>query len=221
MIGQPDSGQSDAIDPTDSPPPSLRFDGWELGEQLKHVERVLAAEKTTRKMECSPRIRVDQAHELAERHHRPQRSRPSRQRTLQVSSFLSVVIWPLMGVGLMAFVCGGVLVGWSLLTGRNELWTLGLPTALIGQIGLLTGLLFQLERIWGHHRTAVAKLEHVDEELHDLKTTTTLLSTTHSPAGAAFYAHLAGGASPQLLLTDLKSQLDLLAVKLGESDQRG
>ena len=42
-----------------------------------------------------------------------------------------------------------------------------------------------------------------------------MLGTTHGPS-AAFYAHWAGGAAPQILLTDLKSQLDLLAVKLAD-----
>jgi hypothetical protein len=34
----------------------------------------------------------------------------------------------------------------------------------------------------------------------------------------AFYSHLADGASPQLLLTDLKSQLDLLAMKMAREE---
>ena len=42
-----------------------------------------------------------------------------------------------------------------------------------------------------------------------------LSAHVHSP-GETFYSHLAGGANPQLLLSDLKSQLDLLADKIGE-----
>jgi hypothetical protein len=62
----------------------------------------------------------------------------------------------------------------------------------------------------------VAKLDQVDSQLDELRTVTRLLgSAHHSPAGA-FYSHLADGAGPGLLLTDLKSQLDLLAMKLAE-----
>ena len=53
----------------------------------------------------------------------------------------------------------------------------------------------------------------VDEQLHDLRTAATLPSAAHGPSGA-FYAHWAGGAGPEILLADLKSQLDLLALKL-------
>ena len=68
---------------------------------------------------------------------------------------------------------------------------------------------------WRDGRSAAAKLDEVDEELHDLKTTAAMLSETHSPS-SAFYAHYAGGANAQLLLADLKGQLDLLAIKIGQ-----
>jgi hypothetical protein len=42
------------------------------------------------------------------------------------------------------------------------------------------------------------------------------MSVTHSAPAQSFYAHMAGGASPQLLLADLKGQLDLLAVRMSE-----
>jgi len=119
----------------------------------------------------------------------------------------------------MSFVCGAILLGWSLGSGRQELWNLGLPISLGGQVALLAGLLLQLDRLWHHSRTACAKLDNVDERLHELKRTTALLGTTHTSAANAFYSHLAGGASPQLLLTDLKSQLDLLALRLGTENQ--
>ena len=86
---------------------------------------------------------------------------------------------------------------------------------LAGQVALVLGLALQLDRIWHDNRHAAARLQTVDEEIDELKTTTSLLGTTHGPS-AAFYAHWAGGAGPDILLTDLKSQLDLLAVKLAK-----
>jgi hypothetical protein len=59
-------------------------------------------------------------------------------------------------------------------------------------------------------------LEEVDESLDDLKRNTALLGLTHSPASQAFYAHMAQGASPTILLTDLKGQIDLLAQRMAE-----
>ncbi len=217
--------------PADSPSVSAEepsrpvFDSWELGEQLRHVERVLAAEQTPggpepAEQEPRPVFRFDQAHE-PNRRRRPHSRRGSLGRSQEASGSagLRALVWPLLALGLMTFVCGGVLVGWSLAAGRSELWTLGLPIALVGQIGLLTGLVLQLEKIWEDHRAAAAKLDHVDEELHDLKTTTTLLGTSRCAPGTSFYAHMVGGASPQMLLTDLKSQLDLLAVKISREEK--
>ncbi len=73
----------------------------------------------------------------------------------------------------------------------------------------------QLDRIWRDSRRAAARLQTVDKQIHDLKTTTSLLGTTHAPSNA-FYAHWAGGAGSDVLLSDLKSQLDLLAAKLAK-----
>jgi hypothetical protein len=113
----------------------------------------------------------------------------------------------------MGFACGLSLIGWSMHTGRQELWSIGMPIILAGQIALVLGLVLQFDRIWRDSRRAADKMETVDEQLHDLKTATSLLGTTHGPS-SAFYAHWASGAGAEILLSDLKSQLDLLAVKL-------
>jgi len=118
----------------------------------------------------------------------------------------------------MGLVCGGILLGWWAVTGRGELWSIGLPILFGGQVALVLGLLMQLERLWRDSRSAAAKLENVDRQIHQLNTTTSLIgSGSHSPGGA-FYSHLAGGANPDLLLSDLKGQLDLLAMKLSERE---
>lgn len=116
----------------------------------------------------------------------------------------------------MCLACGGVLLGWSLVTGRSELWNLGLPLALLGQAGLLVGLVLQLENLWQSNRETTHTLDELDEQLLELRHATTLLTTTHSTSAQSFYTHLAEGASPQLMLADLKGQLDLLAVKMAK-----
>ena len=129
----------------------------------------------------------------------------------------SILVWSLVGFGIMAFVCGAILLAWSLIAGRGELWTLGMPVCLAGQLGLLLGLVFQLSRLWDDNRQTATQLASVDQRLDDLKQTATLLTTGHSAPAQSFYAHLAGGANPQLLLADLKSQLDLLAVQMASA----
>ena len=126
----------------------------------------------------------------------------------------SPLVWGALSLGLMAFVCGAVLLGWSVAAGRSDLWSLGMPITLGGQFGLLLGLLLQLESLWEGNRNTVDKLDEVDQRLDNLNHTTTLMSTSHSSPAQAFYVHMAGGASPHLLLADLKGQLDLLATQM-------
>lgn len=126
----------------------------------------------------------------------------------------SLLGWTFTLLGLTVFVCGGVLMGWSLAEDRGELWHAGLPLVLVGQGVLLVGLVLQLERMWHNHRRASDDLHKFDEELADLKQTTDLLGTTQSTASQAFYSHLAAGASSEVLLADLKGQMDMMAVQM-------
>jgi hypothetical protein len=119
----------------------------------------------------------------------------------------------------MVFVCGGILMGWSVISNRPELWSVGLPMAAGGQIALLLGLVMQLDRLWHDSRQAASKLDHVDEQLHDLKANATMMHNDHASPSGEFYTHLASGAGPHLLLTDLKSQIDLLAMKMDQIDE--
>ena len=114
----------------------------------------------------------------------------------------------------MALACGGVLIGWSVLGSRDDLWSLGMPLAVMGQAGLVIGLLLQLEGLWRTSKKTEETLTQLDGKLHDLAHTTTMLGTTRSTPAQSFYVHMAEGASPHLLLADLKGQLDLLAERL-------
>jgi hypothetical protein len=129
---------------------------------------------------------------------------------------LAVGVWLGLSLGVMALVCGGILLAWSIIEKRPELWPIGLPIAIAGQVALLLALVLQLDRVWRKGRSTAAKLDDVEGQIHDLRSATAMLSTTHSSPATAFYAHYCGGASPEMLLTDLKSQLDLLAVKIGQ-----
>jgi hypothetical protein len=70
--------------------------------------------------------------------------------------------------------------------------------------------------LWQANRRNTETLENVDRRLHQINHAATLLRTSHGSPGQSFYAHLAEGAHPHLLLSDLKGQLDLLANKLSQ-----
>jgi hypothetical protein len=126
----------------------------------------------------------------------------------------STAAWLVLSLGLSLFACGAVLLGWSLAMDRPDLWPIGLPLALVGQAGLLLGLILQLDGLWQTNRQTAAALSDLDGELSRVRHATTLLTTSRSTSAQSFYAHLANGASPQILLTDLKGQLDLLAQQM-------
>ena len=213
-----------ASGPSAGAPPA--YDGWELDEQLRHIQRILdpghreTEPRVTKSPDRTTTRRRDAPHAGPPHRHATPSAKTARRRHRDEpgvsTSAIGVLAWTALSLGTAAFVCGGVLLGWALFGGREELHALGLPIALGGQVALLIGLLLQLDRLWNHSHTAAAKHDNVDEQLHELKTATTLLGTTHSSAAGAFYSHLVGGASPGLLLNDLKSQLDILALKLSD-----
>jgi len=203
--------------------PSRPTDEWDQEFQLEDIGRAVRVDR--------PQVgegkeglfyqyhRLDAAHDSPAGRHSEAANRLASGQSPQPDAgfaFLSLLIWSALLLGLMTFVCGGVLLAWSILGGREELWSIGLPITLAGQIALLIGLVLQLDRLWHDHRNTAAKLDHFDEELNELKTTTTILGNGQVVGGGNFYAHLAGGAGPELLLADLKGQLDLLAMKVGK-----
>jgi len=201
-----------------------------LGEKLRHIERVLQPGKSTATLPKTSAIdfRVDGSHAgPPEWHGRLRRKKPAghRKRPLQVKQetvgegTAGLSVWTAVSLGVMLLVCGGILLVWSMLAARPELWNIGLPVAVAGQVALVVGLVLQLDRLWHHNRHTAAKLDNVDEQLHDLRSAAAMLTTSHSSPATAFYSHFTNGASPQMLLADLKGQLDLLAGKLGQTDR--
>lgn len=152
----------------------------------------------------------------AKRHSRP--AAPPREEPATDSGLTTgqVGSWALITIGLMAFVCGGVLLACSLLYEKDHLWRIGLPLVMGGQAALILGLVLQMEGLWHSSQQTSHTLDQIDDRIDELQQATTSLTTTHSPPAATFYAHYAQGASPHVLLADLKGQLDLLAIKMAE-----
>lgn len=202
-------------------PPPL-YDPWEMEEELRHIRRVLRGEKPPEEADqpaCrGEHSRMESAHAEPAGWHYPvaqASARRKKARSSPANALLAMLSWTVLSLGLMAFVCGGVLLGWSMVTGRQDLWTLGMPIALGGQIVLIVGLILQLDHLWHDNRDTAAKLDHVDQRLHHLKTTT-LLGRKQASLAGALSCDPAEDISPRLLLADLKSQLDQLAVKIGQ-----
>ena len=193
------------------------YDEWELDQNVRQLQakvgswrRIDGAERertpAARKREAQrPRRRVDAAHAQVPAPHKPRRQ--SRRRT---SSWAGNALT----IGLMAFACGAALLVWAVVGARDDLWGIGLPFAVAGQAGIVTGLLLHVERIWQSSRDAAGKLVEVKAQLRRLERTASLVNTTHGTAAQAFYAHLSEEVHPQILLADLQGQLDMLATTM-------
>ena len=202
------AGRLDAQRPP-KPAPALPADDWQLEADVRGVHRLVEKLRST--------SRLDQPAAISGPHQPPSAPEPARSSSSEraTSPTSNFVAWTLLSAGLATFACGAVLLGWSFATGRQDLWPLGMPLALGGQAALLLGLVLQLDGLWQTSRKNEKTLSALDDELSRVRQTT-LLSTPHSGPGQTFYAHLAEGASPQLLLADVKGQLDLLAQRIAK-----
>jgi hypothetical protein len=106
------------------------------------------------------------------------------------------------------------MIAWSIAHGGSEFWDQALALTLAGQGTLIFSLVLVVSRLWRNSRHTSGKLHQVHTELGQLQRTADALSAMRSGGAPAFYAELVRGASPQMLLTNLKGQLDQLATRL-------
>lgn len=203
-------------------PPHRSWESWELAEDLRAADRLVQTLGIRR---------VDSAHETPLNSAAPAsdlRVRSTARERIHAAGGTrfkrrprrgSLLTWSILSLGLMTFAFGAVLLGWSFWMGRADLWRLGMPFTLTGQAALVIGLILQLDGLWRSNQAAEESLDELDVQLDELRRATTLLSASHSSPSQSFYSHMASGAGPRLLLADLKSQLDLLAIKLGDEKQ--
>jgi hypothetical protein len=126
-----------------------------------------------------------------------------------------LIAWLIVVVGALVLTAGVGLIAWSLATKIMIFWNLALGLALGGQGTLILGLILVVSRLWRHSRYAAVKLQDVHARLGHLQQTAEILTTMRAGGAPAFYADLARGASPHVLLANLKGQLDQLATRVG------
>ena len=184
---------------------TLPEDDWKLEADIRSVHRLVD--------NLRGKKRFDPHSSLAEPHRA--RAAPAERTSEHAAAPKSnLAAWAILSIGLATFACGAVLLGWAYAAGREDLWPIGMPLTLVGQAGLILGLVLQLDGLWQSSRQTQQTLVTLDDELARVRQATTLLSTSHSGPAQSFYAHMAEGATPQLLLADLKGQLDLLAQQM-------
>jgi hypothetical protein len=133
--------------------PPLPEDDWTLEAELRGVQRLLSSLKS--RPPAGEAVSV----------HLPQMALPGWHTMPAVESAAgdelepaeataqqprtNTAAWTILSVSLAVFACGGVLLVWSLLGQREDLWPIGLPVALIGQAGMILGLVLQIDGLTG------------------------------------------------------------------------
>ena len=123
----------------------------------------------------------------------------------------------MLAIGLGVFVCGAALIVLSLVNQRPQLWQLGLPMVLGGQVAVLAVVIWQLDAVWNGNRATFVALHAMDEQLRQLRGEWTQLQQQGDAEEQPFYRHLAEGASSDVLLADLKDQIDVLSQHLAQA----
>lgn len=195
------------------------IDDWQLDADLRAAERLIKS--------CGRELRVDDASgngssaipaanmpgwddiPAANPRSRRMEEPPAKSRS-------GTLTWTILSLGIMSFVCGGVLMGWSYIGQRNDLWNIGLPFALLGQAGLIIGLIMQLDGLWQSSRDTSTTLHELDDQLSELRTATTRIHAPARQTAQPFHAHFSEQGNPNALLADIKGQLDSLTARLGK-----
>ena len=123
--------------------------------------------------------------------------------------------WSVTLLGIFALAGGVGSLGWIVSGGGMQWWNHALALTLAGQGLLILGLALVVTRLWRNSRYASGKLQAVHADLAQLQRTADAITAMRAGGAPAFYADLVRGASPQMLLSNLKGQIDHLATRLG------
>jgi hypothetical protein len=126
-----------------------------------------------------------------------------------------IVAWLVVVIGLVALAGGLGLIAWSIAKAHLLYWNLAMGLTLGGQGTLIFGLVLVVTRLWRTSRHASGKLQDIGGQLSQLQLTADALVGVRSGGAPNFYADLVRGANPQVLLANLKGQLDQLTGRIG------
>jgi len=141
---------------------------WQVNQQLRHAEQVIQSGRR-RQLPTGQQLRIDEAWDKTA----PAEMVPAATHVdadgdeTPLTSFA----WFVICTGVTALTCGSVLMGLSFWQERPELWTVGLPIMIIGQVALVLGMGLQL----------VARTRAEEKSAAQSETLTAPLGTTREP----------------------------------------
>jgi hypothetical protein len=208
----------------------FRTDDWAARQRVRNVARELrrpnpAAIHATNRV-AADRTRLDPPHDLfiqLEQATTPGLASPAllppssaiQQKQPNVGSQL--LAWLIVVAGTVVLSGGIGLIAWSLSNRQMQYWDLALGLAIGGQGALVLGLAMLITRLWRSSRYSATKLQEVHARLGQVQQAAEALNANRTSNAPAFYADLVRGASPHIMLANLKGQVDQLATRVGSS----
>mgnify|MGYP006865102697 CR=1 FL=1 len=148
-------------------PDFIELEDWELNETLQRTDQLMRMVRGQGLGEPKQQTwaRIDAPHQSG-----PQTGQSATRPPLKTATkSTSTVAWSVMALGLATFVCGAALMAISLVAAREQLWQLGLPMVLGGQVAILAVVIWQLEAVWQSNRATFVALHAMDEQLRQLR----------------------------------------------------
>lgn len=144
----------------------------------------------------------------------PNRAAANRYLPSRRSTGGQVLAWLIVLCGFLAFCCGAAVISWAIVDEIPLYWDIGTAMALVGQGLLIAGLVLVLSRLWRSSCYANHKLHEIHWQLGEVQRTAQTIVGLRNGNAPAFYAELARGASPQMLLASLRGQLEQLSARV-------
>jgi hypothetical protein len=198
--------------PFEDLPEFVELEDWEFAETIEQAAR--RVHNIAHDLQVGPqrRQRRDTPHSLRSPASSRLSSRTRAGSKDQPNRSTNSTPWLVLALGLGVFVCGAALIAISLVSERPQLWQMGLPMVLGGQVAILAVVASQLDSVWNSNRATFVALHAMDEQVRQLREEWEDLK--RQDIDQPFYQHLAEGASPEVLLGDLKDQIDVLSEHL-------
>lgn len=123
----------------------------------------------------------------------------------------------LLSVSLIASIGGAAGLGWSFFSPHADPWGDGLPTTVGCLLAMFLGLICHIHGLLNSNRVTAQSLADLDEQFQNLRETATSPADDRAmPAAHTFEQHYSVSSS-ELLLADMKRQLDLLTRQLSQT----
>ncbi len=129
-------------------------------------------------------------------------------------TFTSRLIGLLLVAGVAGFAGGAGLLVWAAAFQLPGPWQWGMTATIAAEGALILGLTWMAGRLWRNSRQLNRQLEGVEGQLHDIERMTGSLASSRMSCSQHYYDHFNQGASSQMLLANLRGQVDQLAGRL-------